>query len=73
MKNVLRWLAVGLVFGSVGFAREYHVSLDGDDANSGSVAEPFWTISRAAQVAQPGDVAGQKRALSQSEGRLQRL
>jgi hypothetical protein len=37
-------------------AREYHVSVDGNDAGSGSEAAPFKTIGRAAEVAYPGDV-----------------
>ncbi|HOZ47520.1 MAG TPA: right-handed parallel beta-helix repeat-containing protein [Candidatus Hydrogenedentes bacterium] len=36
--------------------KEYHVSVSGDDANDGSAARPFRTISAAAQRAQPGDV-----------------
>jgi hypothetical protein len=36
-------------------APEYHVSPQGDDANSGSAASPFLTISAAAKVAQPGE------------------
>jgi len=35
---------------------EYHVSPDGNDANSGSEAVPLKTISAAAQHAQPGDI-----------------
>ena len=37
-------------------AREYHVSADGNDTNKGTAKAPFQTISRAAEVAQPGDV-----------------
>ncbi len=37
-------------------AREYHVSVKGDDTNKGTAKAPFKTISRAAEVAQPGDV-----------------
>ncbi|WP_370996182.1 DUF1565 domain-containing protein [Mucilaginibacter sp. RCC_168] len=37
-------------------AKEYHVSLSGNDANDGSLAKPFKTISAAANVAMPGDV-----------------
>jgi alpha-L-arabinofuranosidase len=44
-----------MIIGSAVFAREYHVSVNGDDANAGSAAKPFKTISAAAQVAQPGD------------------
>ncbi|MBN1854390.1 MAG: right-handed parallel beta-helix repeat-containing protein [Pirellulales bacterium] len=38
------------------FAREFHVAVDGNDANDGSDLHPFKTISAAAQRAQPGDV-----------------
>jgi len=37
-------------------AREYHVSVKGDDTNKGTAKAPFQTISKAAQAAQPGDV-----------------
>jgi hypothetical protein len=37
-------------------AREYHVSVNGNDAGSGSEAAPFKTIGRAAEVAYAGDV-----------------
>jgi alpha-N-arabinofuranosidase len=36
-------------------AREYHVSVKGDDTNKGTAKAPFKTISKAAEVAQPGD------------------
>ena len=36
--------------------KEYHVSVSGNDATDGSVANPFKTISAAANVAMPGDV-----------------
>jgi len=42
---------------SVGaFAKEYHVSIKGNDQNEGSASKPFRTISIAAAIAQPGDV-----------------
>ena len=44
-----------LVFSSFVSAREYHVAIKGNDADSGSVSRPFKTISAAANVAQPGD------------------
>lgn len=50
------------MFSTVTFAQskiqgtEYHVSPKGDDANIGSLAHPFKTISAAAQVAMPGDI-----------------
>ena len=37
-------------------ARRYHVSVKGDDTNKGTAQAPFRTISRAAELAQPGDV-----------------
>ena len=36
-------------------ANEYHVSKAGRDVHSGSKSKPFLTISKAAEVAQPGD------------------
>jgi hypothetical protein len=41
---------------SAASAREFHVSVQGDDANDGSPAKPLKTISAAARLAQPGDV-----------------
>lgn len=37
-------------------AKEYHVSMVGDDSNNGSEKSPFRTIARAAREAYPGDV-----------------
>lgn len=37
-------------------AREYHVSQDGSDTQSGTVTVPFRTIQRAADMAMPGDI-----------------
>lgn len=34
---------------------QYHVSVNGDDANNGGAAKPFKTISAAANAAMPGD------------------
>ena len=36
-------------------AREYHVSVNGNDAADGSMAAPLRTINHAAQIALPGD------------------
>ena len=35
--------------------KEYHVSVNGDDANDGSLSKPFKTIMAAANAAMPGD------------------
>jgi hypothetical protein len=57
---VLRRVFVFLVSASVASyaaaGTEYHVSVDGDDGNSGSVEQPFRTIQRAADLMGPGDV-----------------
>ena len=37
-------------------AREFHVSVKGDDSADGSSSKPLKTISAAARIAQPGDV-----------------
>ena len=41
---------------SVVLAKEYHVSIKGNNRNDGSVSKPFRTINFAAQSAFPGDV-----------------
>ena len=41
---------------SVASAREYHVSITGNDTYRGTTAKPLRTISAAARLAQPGDV-----------------
>jgi hypothetical protein len=46
-------LAVTLPLAS---AKEYHVSINGNDTDKGSASKPFKTISAAARIAQPGDV-----------------
>ena len=37
-------------------ATEYHVSKKGNDFNNGSIEAPFKTISKAAKIAEPGDI-----------------
>jgi alpha-N-arabinofuranosidase len=37
-------------------AKEYHVSVQGNDRNNGSASKPFRTINQAARMAMPGDV-----------------
>ncbi|MGB2862131.1 MAG: DUF1565 domain-containing protein, partial [Sedimentisphaerales bacterium] len=48
-------LCMLLLFSVTIQAREYHVSVKGDDTNKGTTKAPFQTISRAAEAAQPGD------------------
>ena len=54
MKNVAIILLTVAV--SAVSAREYHVSVSGNDQQEGTVAKPLLTITAAAQHAQPGDV-----------------
>ena len=49
-------LSLLIVVGMSSIAREYHVSVKGNDNNTGSESTPFKTIDRAAQAAYPGDV-----------------
>ncbi len=46
---------VFLLFSVLVHAHEYHVSVKGNDANVGSLQQPFKTIFAAAQKAMPGD------------------
>jgi alpha-N-arabinofuranosidase len=57
MKFIKIELFVFYLLLSVGVsAREYHVSVKGDDGYDGSASKPFRTIGQAAQAALPGDV-----------------
>jgi alpha-N-arabinofuranosidase len=53
-KNVI--IVLLAVAGSVVSAREYHVSVNGNDQYEGSAEKPLRTISAAARLAQAGDV-----------------
>jgi alpha-N-arabinofuranosidase len=53
-KNVI--IALLTVAGSVVSAREYHVSVSGNDLHEGTGAKPLRTISAASRLAQAGDV-----------------
>ena len=55
MKN-LKLLAFFLLLAGTVIAKEYHVSVNGNDINDGSASKPFRTINFAAQLAQSGDV-----------------
>jgi alpha-N-arabinofuranosidase len=48
-------LCMLLLFSVTIQAREYHVSVKGDDTNKGTAENPFQTILKATEVAQPGD------------------
>lgn len=56
--NILKTLVLILIIllSTVIQAKEYHVSITGNDFNAGNIEAPFRTISKAAKVAQPGDV-----------------
>ncbi|HYQ17251.1 MAG TPA: hypothetical protein VEQ58_15870, partial [Polyangiaceae bacterium] len=45
----------GLLWASGARAADYYVAPDGDDANDGSLAKPFATIQKGADVAGAGD------------------
>jgi alpha-N-arabinofuranosidase len=49
-------LAVSVVSARESRAREYHVSISGNDSQEGTSTRPLRTISAAARLAQPGDV-----------------
>ena len=49
-------LSLLIAFGISGNAREYHVSVKGNDNRAGTELAPFKTIGRATQMAYPGDV-----------------
>ncbi|MBN2272484.1 MAG: carbohydrate-binding protein, partial [Sedimentisphaerales bacterium] len=53
-KNMI--IVVLTVAVSVVSAREFHVSISGDDLHDGTAAKPLRTISAAARLARPGDV-----------------
>lgn len=56
IKYMLFILFVLYLFSGTIQAREYHVSVNGDDTNKRTAKTPFRTISKASKVAQPGDV-----------------
>jgi len=55
MKNPIPLLVLAMVANTAS-AKEFHVSVKGNDKNDGSSSSPLKTISAAAKIAQPGDV-----------------
>ncbi|HAA13768.1 MAG TPA: hypothetical protein DCE41_19580, partial [Cytophagales bacterium] len=53
--RVLTFLCFFGFLSGTSFSTSYHVSIMGDDANPGTNEQPFLTIGRASEVAQPGD------------------
>ena len=47
---------LGVLLSSIAFGRDIHVAKTGADSNDGSIDKPYLTISKAADVAGPGDV-----------------
>lgn len=56
IRNILKIYFAAVVCTTVTFATEYHVSVNGNDSNAGSISKPFKTISKGADVAMSGDV-----------------
>jgi len=48
-------LIIAFFYASTISAKEYHISVKGDDTNNGTTGKPFRTISAAVKVAYPGD------------------
>ncbi len=51
----LIWIMLMVFFFTRVFAKEYHVAVNGSDADPGTLAKPFRTISKGALIAVPGD------------------
>ena len=56
MKKKIKTLILALIICAFAFAQEYHVSPKGVDSNPGTLERPLKTISKAAEIAQPGSV-----------------
>lgn len=56
MKKITTIALALLVAALAGYAKEYHVAVNGSNKNDGSVKQPFRTINFAAQLAAPGDI-----------------
>lgn len=55
-RKILLLIASVLLLSIELYAKEYHVSVTGNDHDPGSASKPFATISSAARIALPGDV-----------------
>ncbi|KAA5821844.1 DUF1565 domain-containing protein [Algibacter amylolyticus] len=55
MKNKIRLFVLFICISTNISAKEYHVSKEGNDLNSGILQKPFLTINQAVQLAFPGD------------------
>lgn len=55
MRNIFIIVSILFMWSNACMAREYHVSVNGNDAADGSMAAPLRTINHAAQIALPGD------------------
>ena len=53
-----------MVVQAEGTGNAFYVSLEGDDANDGSLDKPFRTIQKAVDVMQPGDTCYVRRCVS---------
>ncbi len=57
MKRFAVYFLTAILWSSIPLnAREYHVSINGNDGNDGSATSPFRTINHAAQLASSGDM-----------------
>ena len=56
IKLKFKLLSLLLAIAITSSAKEYHVSVNGNDTNDGSASKPFRTINHAAQLAVAGDV-----------------
>lgn len=55
-KSKFKLLILLVLVTTVISAKEYHVSVNGNNTNEGKASDPFRTINFAAQLAQPGDI-----------------
>ena len=56
MRKIVYLISIFCMCGHLLSAREYHVSVKGNDTNAGSLSSPLKTINAAAAKAMPGDV-----------------